>query len=174
MVRGRRLHPLVNYRYMVNGETYFEPCFGNHRDCTPVPNNTVIDIIYLENDPAASIVGNAPEQYKTSGLGWHFAFGAVGFGLWSLLLTISALSYSPAIREWLNQAPRVVALPGEIVAVKEKRRRTIEITYYYQSPEGKSLLRKEIMPRRKRNPPQAGMYVVVLYYDYDQHIITLA
>jgi hypothetical protein len=174
MVSGRGGDcPNITYRYTVQGETYVNTWLTqfDYRNCAAVPAR--INIIYLENDPASSIVGSTSE--RSNGSFMLFALSAVGFGLGLTGRVKHALTYLPAVLRWRRQQSSGTLLPGEIVAVLSKTGSHTEITYHFESPEGCTSLGKTLLDVRNLvhdGLPKPGQRVVVLYFDDDN--VTIA
>lgn len=175
MVAGRSgPHPLINYRYEVDEKTYFNTWLAqfDYEDCAKVPIGEPISIIYLRNDPGASIEGRMSERSRS---GYVFALflalGSSGHGLASILSTRRLFSYRPAIHQWRTQASKLVVLYGEIIALTSTGSRCQndrEITYRYRSPSGLQQTRKAAYRHRSSSNarlPVLKMQVIVLYFD---------
>ena len=88
MVAGRSgPHPLIEYRYGVDGETYSNTWLAQfeYDDCADVQMGNVVSVIYLRNAPEVSIFGEMSER---TGMGYGIALfmgiGSIAFGLTSI------------------------------------------------------------------------------------------
>ncbi len=176
--RGDKI-PLITYSYVVNNKTYSNTWLAQfvYPDCESVPNPSTLDVIYLENDPASSIEGKMTKFSGGNIAVYLFSAGALGFAI-QFVSFMRHLVDIRAIWLWRNQASRLKVLPGKIVAVKpmvERRKNEVQVLYRYQSPVGNGLV-EAVTFYRPKDPygslPEAGMGVVVLYFD--SHIVTIA
>ncbi len=180
MVRGRgAVYPVISFAYKVDGNTYSNRLMaqGRFEDCTSLPANNIISIVYLSNEPESSLFGSWSERSDGSVLLFILA-GAISFAVSSGMFFNRTLFYIPAIRLWQKQESYLQIISGEIVSVmnvREKRQVFLEIGYHFASPDGQEKI-QQIKIQRAKYPqsalPRPHMYVIVLYLD--DNIVSLA
>lgn len=173
MVRGRgAVYPVISFAYTVDGDTYSKRLMaqGRFEDCTSLPANNIISIVYLSNEPESSLFGSRSERSDGFVILFILA-GAISFAVTSGMFFKQTLLYLPSIKLWQKQEAYLQIISGEIVSVlnvREKRQDFLEIGYHFVAPDGQEKI-QQIKVRCAKYPqsafPRPHMRVIVLYFN---------